>query len=34
MAGAAFLIGIPVFLSVRDRMTAPPPVPPSRPYTD
>lgn len=28
MAGAAFLLGIPVFLSVRHRMTEPPPVPP------
>jgi APA family basic amino acid/polyamine antiporter len=27
MAGGAFLLGIPVFLRVRDRMTAPPPVP-------
>ncbi|MEV6300602.1 amino acid permease [Actinoplanes sp. NPDC051861] len=28
MAGGAFLLGIPVFLAVRNRMTAPPPVPP------
>ncbi|GIE91240.1 transporter [Actinoplanes regularis] len=27
MAGAAFLLGVPVYLSVRNRMTAPPPVP-------
>jgi APA family basic amino acid/polyamine antiporter len=27
MAGAAFLIGIPVYLSTRSRMTQPPPVP-------
>jgi APA family basic amino acid/polyamine antiporter len=30
MAGAAFLIGIPVYLSIRNRMTEPPPVPPYR----
>ncbi|GID30873.1 amino acid permease [Paractinoplanes brasiliensis] len=28
MAGGAFLLGIPVFLAVRNRMSAPPPVPP------
>jgi basic amino acid/polyamine antiporter, APA family len=28
MAGAAFLLGVPVFLTVRNRMSAPPPVPP------
>jgi APA family basic amino acid/polyamine antiporter len=28
MAGAALLIGIPVYLAMRRRMTAPPPVPP------
>jgi APA family basic amino acid/polyamine antiporter len=28
MAGAAFLLGIPVYLTMRSRMTAPPPVPP------
>ncbi|HEU4425394.1 MAG TPA: amino acid permease [Pilimelia sp.] len=28
MAGGAFLIGIPVYLSMRSRMTQPPPVPP------
>ena len=28
MAGAAFLIGIPVYLATRDRMTEPQPVPP------
>ncbi|BCJ45764.1 transporter [Actinoplanes ianthinogenes] len=27
MAGGAFLLGVPVYLSVRNRMTAPPPVP-------
>ena len=27
MAGAAFLLGIPVYLSMRSRMTEPPPVP-------
>jgi basic amino acid/polyamine antiporter, APA family len=30
MAGAALLIGVPVYLSMRSRMTAPPPVPPYR----
>jgi APA family basic amino acid/polyamine antiporter len=30
MAGAAFMLGIPVFLSMRSRMGAPPPVPPYR----
>ena len=28
MAGAAFLLGIPVYLSMRTRMTSPGPVPP------
>jgi len=28
MAGAAFLLGVPVFFAVRHRMTPPPPVPP------
>jgi APA family basic amino acid/polyamine antiporter len=28
MAGAAFLLGVPVFLAVRNRMSAPPEVPP------
>jgi basic amino acid/polyamine antiporter, APA family len=28
MAGGAFLLGVPVFLAVRNRMSAPPPVPP------
>jgi APA family basic amino acid/polyamine antiporter len=28
MAGVALLIGIPVYLRMRTRMTAPPPVPP------
>ncbi|MCY1136864.1 amino acid permease [Actinoplanes sp. Pm04-4] len=28
MAGAAFLLGVPVFLAVRNRMSAPPAVPP------
>jgi APA family basic amino acid/polyamine antiporter len=27
MAGAAFLLGIPVHLSTRSRMTEPPPIP-------
>jgi len=31
MAGVAFLIGIPVYLAQRSRMTAPEPVPPYRP---
>jgi APA family basic amino acid/polyamine antiporter len=30
MAGAALLLGIPVYLSMRSRMAAPPPVPPYR----
>lgn len=30
MAGAALLIGVPVYLAMRSRMTAPPPVPPYR----
>src|SRR5262249_52087466 len=30
MAGAAFLLGIPVYLSMRTRMTEPAPVPPPR----
>ena len=30
MAGAALVIGIPVYLAMRSRMTAPPPVPPYR----
>jgi APA family basic amino acid/polyamine antiporter len=30
MAGVALLIGIPVYLGMRTRMTAPPPVPPYR----
>jgi basic amino acid/polyamine antiporter, APA family len=30
MAGAALLIGVPVYLRMRTRMTAPPPVPPYR----
>jgi APA family basic amino acid/polyamine antiporter len=30
MAGAAFLIGIPVYLSMRNRMTEPTPAPPYR----
>ena len=28
MAGAALLIGVPVYLAMRTRMAAPPPVPP------
>jgi APA family basic amino acid/polyamine antiporter len=30
MAGAALLLGIPVYLSMRSRMASPPPVPPYR----
>jgi hypothetical protein len=30
MAGAAFLLGVPVFLAVRKHMTTPPAVPPYR----
>ena len=30
MAGVALLIGIPVYLAMRTRMTEPPPVPPYR----
>ncbi|MCU7730452.1 amino acid permease [Actinoplanes sp. KI2] len=30
MAGAALLLGVPVYLSMRSRMAAPPPVPPYR----
>jgi len=33
MAGAAFLVGIPVYLAQRSRMTQPEPVPPYQPVT-